>query len=301
MTKLVSASTVLTFLAACAGAPPSAAPATTGTLAAPQVVLHEAGVENAYPRLSRDGRRVLYQSNRTGNWQLFVMDLATGAQTRLTNGGADDNFPDWSADEQWIVFVSNREGDEELYQMRSDGTGIERLTHDTARDIHPYFSPDGKHVLFNSTRGNGSLDVYRLTLADRSVARLTTSPLHETCARYTPDQRAFVMLQNGPGRDDIMLVDAADGSARNLTNTPAVRDGWPAFGGDGRWVYYSSMATGQHCVRRVRTDGTGDEALTDGGDGIEDGRAIVSADGTVLLWNRRHPDCIDILMARLPA
>jgi TolB protein len=275
------------------GEPPS--------LATPRVVLHEPGVENAYPRPSRDGSRIVYQSNRTGRWQLFVMDVAAGAQTRLTNGSWDDNFVDWSADEQWIAFVSNRDGNEELYRMRADGTGVERLTDDPARDIHPYFSPDGAFLLFNSTRGNGSLDVYRLVLADRTVQRLTATALHETCARYAPDMRSFVMLQNGATQDDLLLVDSASGEARNLTNTPLVRDGWPAFSADGAWIYYSSMAGGQHRVHRVRPDGTDGQQLTDGGDGIEDGRAVVSADGTTLVWNRRRPDGIDILLAKLPS
>ena len=36
-------------------------------------ILWEDGVENAYPRWSNDGTKILYQSNRTGNWQIYVM------------------------------------------------------------------------------------------------------------------------------------------------------------------------------------------------------------------------------------
>lgn len=286
-------------LAGACGTPPVPAAPAHPLLGEPLVLLHEPGVENAYPRLSRDGSRLLYQSNRTGSWQLYVLDVATGRSTKLSDGRAADNFPDWSPDEQWIAFVSDRDGNEELYRMRTDGTGVERLTDDPARDIHPYFSPDGAHLLFNSTRGNGSLDVWRLSLADRSLRQLTSSPLQETCARYAPDQRTWVMLQNGPFADDLMLVDAVTGRTTNLTRTPQVRDGWPAFAADGRWIYYSTMASGRHCVHRMRPDGSGDQALTDGGDGIEDGRAVVSADGRVLAWNRRRRDGMHVLLAGL--
>src|SRR5690606_30335308 len=185
--------------------------------AAPIVLLHEPGVENAYPRLSSDGRRILYQSNRTGSWQLFILDTATGEQQRLTNDEYNNNFVDWSADDQWVAFVSDRDGNEEIYRMRTDGTGLERLTEHPERAVRPYVSPDGNYLLINSTRGNGSLDVYRLELATRELLRVTDSPMQETCARYSPDMKQIVLLRNGPTSDDVVILELETGQLRNLT------------------------------------------------------------------------------------
>jgi TolB protein len=261
----------------------------------PVVLLHEAGVENAYPRLSTDGKRILYQSNRTGTWQLFIMDIATKKQTRLTTDAFNNNFVDWSADNQWVAFVSDRDGNEEIYRMKTDGTGIERLTTDPERDIHPYFSPDGKYLLFNSTRANGSLDVYRMTLADKKVERITDSLMEETCARYSPDMKLMVYLRNDALSDDVAVMDVATGTVRNLTNNPAVVDGWPMFSNDGQWIYFSTMETGQHSIRRIHPDGTGEETMTDAAPGEEDGRAFVSKDGKTVIYNKRLDGAIDIL------
>jgi len=264
------------------------------------VLLHEDGVENAYPRLSKDGRRIVYQSNRTGKWQIWRMDLASGRQERITNDAFDDNFVDWSADEEWIAFVSNRDGNEEIYRMRVDGERLERLTNDAARDIHPYFAPDGKSLLFNSTRANGSLDLYRLTLADRSVERLTDTPEEDTCARFSPDMRTIVFLRNDATMDDVMLMDVASREVTNLTGTPAVIDGWPMFSADGEWIYYSTTATGAHSIHRVHRDGRGDQILTAAAPGQEDARAFVSRDGRTLVFNKRHDGAIDIVSLPLP-
>jgi TolB protein len=263
--------------------------------AEPTVILHEDRVENAYPRLSNDGKRILYQSNRTGRWQLFIMEIATRKQTRITNDTHNNNFVDWSADNQWVAFVSDRDGNEEIYRMKTDGTGIERLTNDPARDIHPYFSPDGKYLLFNSTRANGSLDVYRMNLADRKVEPITRSPMEETCARYSPDMKWIVLLRNDIERDDIALLEVATGKMNWLTNTPGITDGWPMFSADGKWIYFSSMETGRHSVRRIRPDGTGEESLTDAPEGEEHGRAFISKDGRTVIHNRRRNGGIDIL------
>lgn len=284
---------------------PDRGPAATDAPVAPPadtVLLHEPGVENAYPRLSADGRRILYQSDRTGTWQLFIMDLATGAQHRITHDAHNNNFVDWSADNEWVAFVSDRDGNEEIYRMRTNGADIERLTNDPTRDIHPYFSPDGRYLLFNSTRGNGSLDVYRLDLVTREVLRLTDTPMEETCARYAPDMKHIVLLRNDATSDDVVILDLTTGLVDNLTRTPTVTDGWPMYSADGRWIYYSTMASGRHSIHRVHPDGTGDEPLTRAAPGEEDGRAFIGRDGRTLIYNKRHHGAIDIrrLIIQIP-
>ena len=286
---------LLLLLTACVF--PDRGPAATTAMVEPTgdtLLLHEPGVENAYPRLSQDGTRILYQSDRTGTWQLFIMDIATGAQQRITHDAHNNNFVDWSADNEWVAFVSDRDGNEEIYRMRTDGRDMERLTTDAARDIHPYFSPDGKYLLFNSTRGNGSLDVYRLDLATRELLRLTDTPMEETCARYSPDMKHIVLLRNDATRDDVVILDLSTGLVDDLTRTPTVTDGWPMYSADGRWIYYSTMASGRHSIHRVHPDGTGDEVITQAAPGEEDGRAFIGRDGHTLIYNKRHGGAIDI-------
>lgn len=300
---------LMLFLAPCAcgdGPAPriTATPNEEARVAAPPeraftVLLHEDGIENAYPRASADGQRILYQSNRTGTWQVFILDVATGQSTRITHDAYNNNFVDWSADGQWVAFVSDRDGNEEIYRMKVDGSHLERLTNDRARDIHPYFSPDGKEMLFNSTRGNGTLDVFRLTLSDGRIDRLTDSPMEETCARYSPDMSAIVYLRNDEMNDDIAVRDMGTGAVTDLTGTPRITDGWPMFSPDGAWIYYSTMASGLHSIHRVHPDGSGDEAITRATNGEEDGRAFICADGRTLIFNKRKGSSIDILSLQL--
>jgi TolB protein len=281
---------------------PTAAPTPAAPNSAePFVLLHEPGVENAYPRLSSDGRRILYQSNRTGTWQLFILDTVTGEHQRLTTDTFNNNFVDWSADNEWVAFVSDRDGNEEIYRMRSDGSDLERLTEHPERDIHPYFSPDAHYLLFNSTRDNGSLNVYRLDLGSRELLRVTDSPMQETCARYSPDMRHIVLLRNGTTSDDVVILDVETGALSNLTNTPLVIDGWPMYSADGQWIYYSTTSSGQHSIHRVRPDGSGDETLTRASVGEEDGRAFIGRDGRTLIYNKRKMDAIDIRRLVLPS
>lgn len=257
------------------------------------------GKECAYPRLSKDGRRILYQSNHDGRWQLYIMDRTSGNHSPLMSDPHNNNFPDWSRDNAWIAFTSDRDGNEEIYLMQSDGKHLRRITTDPGRDIHPYFSPDGKYLLFNSTRGNGSFDIYRYTLADSTLHRLSDTPQNETCARYSPDMKQIVYLKNDASSDDVFLADAANQQARNLTQTPFSTDGWPAFSPDGQWIYWSSQESGIYHIYRIRTDGSSKQKLTRAAAGEEDARVCLATDNSFFIYNKRYGSTIEIREMRI--
>lgn len=258
-------------------------------------IVRENNVENAYPRLSADGRRILYQSNRDGHWQLYSCDINGKDQNRLTSDKFNNNFPDWSNDNEWIAFVSDRDGNEELYMMRTDGSGQKRITQDPARDIHPYFSPDGKYILFNSDRNGNQFDIYRYDLENGRTERLTNTPANETCARYAPDMKSIVLLKNNEAMDGVYLLNLADFLSVDLSKTPGVLHGWPMFSHDGKWVYYSSMENSTYSIFRIRPDGNDKQQLTFAKQGEEHARVSVSRDGKFMIYNLRSGGTISIV------
>ena len=267
----------------------------------PSVILEDANIEHAYPRLSKDGRSILYQSNKTGKWQLYLWDIGGKKQQRLTNDGFNNNFPDWSQDNQWVAFVSDRDHNEEIYLMRMDGSGLKRITTDKARDIHPYFSPDGTYLLFNSDRNDDNFDVYRYDLASGKIQRLTNTLENETCARYAPDMKSIVMLRNSEASDDVFILNTDNFLVENITKTPTFFHGWPMFSHDGKWVYYSSMEKGTYSIYRIRIDGTGKQQLTNADQGEEHARVFVSADGKFMIYNVKKGKTIAIVSSPIKA
>jgi TolB protein len=61
------------------------------------------------PAWSPDGTQVAFASARDGNWEAYLIDIATGQERRLTNNTAIDTAPAWSPDGKQIAFLSNRE------------------------------------------------------------------------------------------------------------------------------------------------------------------------------------------------
>jgi Tol biopolymer transport system component len=116
------------------------------------------------PRFSPDGRSIAFwrsrhdlpgPSDRVDDSAIFIRDLATGTERRVTDWTDHATSLDWSPDGTWIAFTkewwrySDRDYQTDVWRIRTDGTGLERLT-DIAPDIawQPRYSPDGAWVLF---------------------------------------------------------------------------------------------------------------------------------------------------------
>jgi Tol biopolymer transport system component/predicted Ser/Thr protein kinase len=127
--------------------------------------------ENYFPSFSPDGRRLVYQSDRTANNEIWLRN-ADGSERNLTNQASADLTPEWSPDGREIVFVSNRGGKAQVWIMDSEG-GSQRLFTSHAvpaplagwssGGIAPRWSPDGGSIAFIATTDRGNA----LWVADR--------------------------------------------------------------------------------------------------------------------------------------
>jgi TolB protein len=254
----------------------------------PIQILQRTGVEYAYPHWSADGQRILFQSNESWNWQLYVMSADGNDVVQLTGGNSNNNFPDWSPSNSEICFVSDRDGNEEIYVMRSDGTGQRRLTDNPAREIHPYWSPAGDKILFNSTRdAPGDLDVYSMNPDGTMQIRLTDSADNESCARLSPSGTRIVYLRNNDqGLDDVFLMDLQEGAHRNLTNTPT-RNGWPCWTPSGEAIVLAAIEDERYKLFLYELESGRLTRLTNPPTTAFDGRANISSDGRRIVFNRQ--------------
>ena len=99
---------------------------------------------------SPDGTQLTYMSDRDGDYEIFVLDIATMTEAQITNNSIRDEHPGWTADGR-IVFNSkmtsgainsdNADGGEEMFVMNSDGSNIWQLTVTTQAGVENRF-PD---------------------------------------------------------------------------------------------------------------------------------------------------------------
>jgi TolB protein len=69
------------------------------------------------PSWSPDGSQVAFISARSGNWELYLVNVTTGQETQITEHPAADVAPAWSPDGRRLAFLSNRDGTWALYVL----------------------------------------------------------------------------------------------------------------------------------------------------------------------------------------
>ncbi|PWU05761.1 MAG: hypothetical protein C5B51_13760 [Terriglobia bacterium] len=87
--------------------------------------------EASNPSWNPDGQFLAFSWTRgyaTGNFNIFVMDVATRKYTQLTHSEGRNENPSWAPDGQHIVFMSTRTGSPQIWSMLADGTQVQQLT-----------------------------------------------------------------------------------------------------------------------------------------------------------------------------
>jgi TolB protein len=96
---------------------------------APVVMKRLTNVIDSYPQFSKDGKLLLFQSNRSGKTQIYVGKADGTDIRRLTHLDFPAAVPCWSPDMSRIVFAGEPAGHSEIFVMNADGSGIVQLTH----------------------------------------------------------------------------------------------------------------------------------------------------------------------------
>lgn len=221
-------------------------------------------VTDAYPTVSPDGTKMVFQSNRLGRGALFIANI-DGSDLRLfLDSGDDPSSAVWSPDGRHIAYSGSVEGDAEIFIVDANGKNRRRLTNIRADDSHPAWSPDGTRIFFSSNRHTPDMnlpfgqqwhDTFSMRIDGSDVRRHTDCRTVCTYPSVSPDGKrlAFRKLLRTPGiRWDLSVMPAnsevfvsnLDGSAeRNLSDHPAF-DGWPTWSPDGLQIAFSSNRAG---------------------------------------------------------
>jgi dipeptidyl aminopeptidase/acylaminoacyl peptidase len=230
------------------------------------------GTESS-PAWSPDSSNVAFVARRDGENEIYLLDLNHGGEARqLTKLPTGAGGPKWSPDGKFILFNSavfpdcgdmdcNEKKAKEWKERKVKAQTFDELpfrTWDTWR------SPRRNHLFIIPAQGGEARDL--LAGADLESPPWPQGGPDEYSWNPDGQEIAFVAAvkeqrdQRQYVPTDIFTVSINGGSPKDLTNTPALSEGAPAYSPDGRWlaymVAYSTVAyKNRHLVRRDRQNG----------------------------------------------
>lgn len=111
------------------------------------------------PNWSPVGDKILFQSLRDGDWEIYAMGTdGSGVLNVTASPETEDTDASWSPDGQWIVYSSDRRDAESragwanVWAIPAAGGTAVRVTLADAYDGAPSWSPDGTKIAFESNR-----------------------------------------------------------------------------------------------------------------------------------------------------
>jgi tricorn protease len=222
------------------------------------------GNEIAYNRIFRNFRT---WKRYTGGMaqKISLYDFKTNRYEQIDSDyQGTDTFPMWHGDT--IYFDSDQGADHRmnLFAYGLKTKQIRQLTHFTEFDVNwPSLGPDsivfenGGYLYLFDLGNEQTKKVTAYVPGDLDLARKhwdNTSKLITT-ADISPDGKRAVFSARG----DIYTVPAKEGSIRNLTRTPGIREDNVAWSPDGKWIAYLSDRTGEEEIYLMPQDGSGTE------------------------------------------
>ncbi|NJL06671.1 MAG: hypothetical protein HC911_17570 [Chloroflexaceae bacterium] len=164
------------------------------------------------PRLTNDCRKVVFQSNRSGDYEVYSADVAATPEQglrRLTNSIGFDGEPAWSPDGSQIAFTSHRPDYYAIYLMNADGSNQRLLTSGSRSD----WSPDGRTILHRDwVSDNNDIFVIAADAASSAARTLIAGNVaSEDTPKWSPDGTQIAFVSNRTGNFEVYVMNA-DGS-----------------------------------------------------------------------------------------
>ncbi len=228
---------------------------------------------------------------------ITIYNLKTNQIERLPHTEHTDTFPMWHGDT--IYFDSDRGAGQRmnLYSYSLKSHEVRQLTHFTDWDVNwPSLGPDS--IVFENS---GYLYVFDLgsgqahkiavsTPGDFELARPHWAGVARLITAFdlSPDGKRAVFTARG----DVFTVPAKEGSIRNITHTPGIREMDAAWSPDGKWIAYLSDRTGEYELYVKAQHGLGEEErITHDGAMFRlapvwspDSKKLLFADKSARLW-----------------
>jgi Tol biopolymer transport system component/DNA-binding winged helix-turn-helix (wHTH) protein len=214
------------------------------------------------PAISPDGRLVAFRRNSyaPGSAGIFVTSSEGKGVMQLTQHPGDC-CPAWSPDGKQIAFTRIAADEYGIYVVGARGGAPKKISHEDPRKKRGELSwtPDGKYIAFSGDSPQGGSQIFLLSVDDSAVHAITEPQGQDRDwgPAFSPDgaQMAFVRGNGAGFPEEIFVMPASGGTARQLTNERAAIMGPPTWSEDGASVIFSSTKEGDPALWKIAASG----------------------------------------------
>ena len=184
------------------------------------------------PSWSADSQKIALASDRDGDLDIYVYDLATHTIDKVTDNFTDERDPDWSKLSGRIAFTSYRTpSNGEIFTMAADGSDLRQVT-GGYNDADPSWAPAADRIVFWGSRPEGQA-LYTVRSDGVDVTLLAPQSLRPASPAWSFDVETIIFsgYRPGSGYSEIMRIKANRTDLVLLTNNEVNFDyapGWLA-------------------------------------------------------------------------
>jgi len=231
------------------------------------------------------GDKIVYTSNASGNWDIWVMEADGANQKPLTVNAQNNLDPSISPDGRYIVFGSNRAGSFNIWRMDIDGVNQKQLTNGGS-EWWPSVSPDGRWVVYTSI-SSGKWTLWKVPAEGGDAVRLTDE--FSGWPSVSPDGKLIACSYwggQGAFQPKLATIPFDGGPPVKIFDIPNYELQLVHWVDDGRALTYHDDRSGVSNIWSQPVDGGPPKQLTDfksekifAYDWSPDGRQVASARG----------------------
>jgi len=191
--------------------------------------------------------QIAFASDRTGHFEIWLMDWDGSNQRQITNHRALAILPSWSPDNDRMVYTLFTGGRSEMYIINRRGGGRIHVQTALGLNTSATFSPISNEIAFvGSVSGNP--DIYIVRDDSSNLRRLTTSYSIESTPEWSPNGRQISFTSGRSGTPQIYIMDAEGTNVQRLSFEGEWNDD-ATWSPTGEEIAYTSRVNGRFQIR----------------------------------------------------
>jgi Tol biopolymer transport system component len=190
--------------------------------------------------LSPDGRNVALEvRDEKQGYDIWVMDVARGVASLVTNRAGDDRDPVWARDGRSLVFSAMGAEKGVLRRKVLRAADPETLLTESADEDHPeYLSRDEETLLFVRRTADDAQSVWALSLKSGKLEPVFDARFRVDEPQLSPDERWLAYVSQESGRSEVYLEPFRRAGDRVRVSVDG--GGQPKWRGDGKELFYTT-------------------------------------------------------------